>query len=95
MGLYKGQSSEGPVQPLLSLLPVGWLGMQSLEMKALLLTISFCLAAALQAQDSSSLAFNSENVSQVGPQGGLSFPGAGRPGFWVQGASQSAPGHRL
>ncbi|XP_031229190.1 vomeronasal secretory protein 1-like [Mastomys coucha] len=37
--------------------------MQTLEMKALLLTISFCLVAALQAQDSSSLAFNNENFS--------------------------------
>lgn len=38
--------------------------MQTLEMKALLLTVIFSLVAALQAQDSSSLAFNKENVSQ-------------------------------
>ena len=38
--------------------------MQTLEMKTLLLIISFCLPAALQAQDSSSLAFNNESVSQ-------------------------------
>lgn len=38
--------------------------MQTLEMKALLLAVSFCLVAALQAQDSSSLAFNNVNVSQ-------------------------------
>lgn len=47
--------------------------MQTLEMKALLLTISFCLVAALQAQDSSSLAFNNENVSQGWATGSLSF----------------------
>ncbi|XP_032757711.1 vomeronasal secretory protein 1-like [Rattus rattus] len=37
--------------------------MQTLEMKALLLTVSLCLVAALQAQDSSSLAFNNVNFS--------------------------------
>ncbi|EDL93541.1 similar to VNSP I (predicted), isoform CRA_a [Rattus norvegicus] len=37
--------------------------MQTLEMKALLLTVSLCLVAALQAQDSSFLAFNNVNFS--------------------------------
>ncbi|EDL08277.1 lipocalin 3 [Mus musculus] len=37
--------------------------MQTLEMRALLLIISFCLVAVLQAQDSSFLAFNNGNFS--------------------------------